>query len=212
MLPSICERPMTPVRKVSALSPKRQKPTRLGHKRKPRRQGLRCPVVLVIGREPMVPHRGPAPQDIRCTRHAVFAALRGKGTNTCDVNISAMQGREVADRLPVTEVFTRAGHWSRYSYHRHDQTNFLRVSYHEETCDRRLSPDQGFGIQQVEVRDGSFDGTMAVKRNGRAVPEMAVPDRPEPQPDRAAEWLIGRRLPMRRQRHGAIFQWFNCGH
>jgi 5-deoxy-glucuronate isomerase len=88
---------------------------------------------------------------------------RGKGTNTRYVNNIAMEGREVADSLLVTEVFTPAGHWSSYPSHRHDEDDFPRMTYLEETYYHRLNPGQGFGIQRVYTEDGSLDETMAVK-------------------------------------------------
>ncbi len=88
---------------------------------------------------------------------------RGKGTNTRHINNIAMESREVADSLLVTEVFTPAGHWSSYPSHRHDEDDFPRMTRLEETYYHRLNPDQGFGIQRVYTEDGSLDQTMAVK-------------------------------------------------
>ncbi len=88
---------------------------------------------------------------------------RGRGTNTRHVNNIAMEGREVADSLLVTEVFTPAGHWSSYPSHRHDEDDFPRMTYLEETYYHRLNPGQGFGVQRVYTEDGSLDETMAVK-------------------------------------------------
>jgi 5-deoxy-glucuronate isomerase len=88
---------------------------------------------------------------------------RGKGTNTRHVNNIAMEARDVADSLLVTEVFTPAGHWSSYPSHRHDEDDFPRMTYLEETYYHRLNPAQGFGIQRVYTEDGSLDETMAVK-------------------------------------------------
>lgn len=88
---------------------------------------------------------------------------RGKGTNTRHVNNIAMEAREVADSLLVTEVFTPAGHWSSYPSHRHDEDDFPRMTYLEETYYHRLNPAQGFGIQRVYTEDGTLDETMAVK-------------------------------------------------
>ena len=88
---------------------------------------------------------------------------RGKGTNTRHINNIAMEAREVADSLLVTEVFTPAGHWSSYPSHRHDEDDFPRMTYLEETYYHRLNPGQGFGIQRVYTEDGSLDETMAVK-------------------------------------------------
>jgi 5-deoxy-glucuronate isomerase len=90
---------------------------------------------------------------------------RGKGTNTRYVNNIAMEGRDVADSLLVTEVFTPAGHWSSYPSHRHDEDDFPRMTYLEETYYMRLNPPQGFGIQRVYTEDGSLDETMAVRNH-----------------------------------------------
>ncbi len=87
---------------------------------------------------------------------------RGKGTNTRLINNIAMEGRDVADSLLVTEVFTPAGHWSSYPPHRHDEDDFPRMTYLEETYYHRLNPAQGFGIQRVFTEDGALDETMAV--------------------------------------------------
>ncbi len=90
---------------------------------------------------------------------------RGKGTNTRYVNNIAMEGRDVAGSLLVTEVFTPAGNWSSYPSHRHDEDDFPRMTYLEETYYHRLNPAQGFGIQRVYTEDGSLDETMAVKNH-----------------------------------------------
>ncbi len=87
---------------------------------------------------------------------------RGKGTNQRFINNIAMEGRDVADSLLVTEVFTPAGHWSSYPPHRHDEDDFPRMTYLEETYYHRLKPDTGFGVQRVYTEDGSLDETMAV--------------------------------------------------
>jgi 5-deoxy-glucuronate isomerase len=70
---------------------------------------------------------------------------RGTGTNTRYINNIAMEGRDVADTLLVTEVFTPAGHWSSYPPHRHDEDDFPRITYLEETYYHRLDPGDGFG-------------------------------------------------------------------
>ena len=87
---------------------------------------------------------------------------RGKGTNTRYINNIAMEDRDVADSLLVTEVFTPAGHWSSYPPHRHDEDDYPNMTYLEETYYHRLNPAQGFGIQRVFTDDGSLDETMAV--------------------------------------------------
>jgi 5-deoxy-glucuronate isomerase len=58
---------------------------------------------------------------------------RGKGTNTRYINNIAMEDRDVADSLLVTEVFTPAGHWSSYPSHRHDEDDFPRITRLEES-------------------------------------------------------------------------------
>lgn len=87
---------------------------------------------------------------------------RGKGTNTRHINNIAMEAEDFADSLLVTEVFTPAGHWSSYPSHRHDEDDFPRITYLEETYYHRLNPAQGFGVQRVYTEDGTLDETMAV--------------------------------------------------
>ena len=87
---------------------------------------------------------------------------RGKGGNTRYVHAIAMEDRDVADSLLVTEVFTPSGHWSSYPPHRHDEDNFPEMTYLEETYYHRLNPAQGFGFQRVFTDDGSLDETMTV--------------------------------------------------
>lgn len=87
---------------------------------------------------------------------------RGKGTNTRHINAIAMEERDVADSLLVTEVFTPSGHWSSYPPHRHDEDDFPRMTYLEETYYHRLNPAQGFGVQRVFTEDGTLDETLAV--------------------------------------------------
>ena len=73
-----------------------------------------------------------------------------------------METEDYCDSLLVTEVFTPAGHWSSYPSHRHDEDDFPRMTYLEETYYHRLNPTDGFGIQRVYTEDGSLDETMAV--------------------------------------------------
>lgn len=87
---------------------------------------------------------------------------RGKGTNTRYIHPIAMEDKDVADSLLVTEVFTPAGHWSSYPPHRHDEDDFPAMTYLEETYYHRLNPRQGFGFQRVFTEDGSLDETMSV--------------------------------------------------
>ena len=87
---------------------------------------------------------------------------RGKGQNTRHINNIAMEDRDVAGSLLVTEVFTPPGNWSSYPSHRHDEDDFPTMTYLEETYYHRLNPAQGFGVQRVYTEDGSLDETMAV--------------------------------------------------
>ncbi len=114
--------------------------------------------VVAVCRAPAKPGRRAAvigPEGITLTD-------RGTGTNLRHINAIAMEERDVADSLLVTEVFTPAGHWSSYPPHRHDEDDFPRMTYLEETYYHRLNPAQGFGIQRVFTEDGSLDETMAV--------------------------------------------------
>jgi 5-deoxy-glucuronate isomerase len=88
---------------------------------------------------------------------------RGKGTNTRYINNIAMENEDYCDSLLVTEVFTPAGHWSSYPSHRHDEDDYPRITYLEETYYHRISPASGFGIQRVYTDDGLLDETMPVK-------------------------------------------------
>lgn len=88
---------------------------------------------------------------------------RGRGNNTRWINNIAMEGEDYCDSLLVTEVFTPDGNWSSYPSHRHDEDDFPRITYLEETYYHRLNPASGFGIQRVYTDDGSLDETMAVK-------------------------------------------------
>ena len=102
-------------------------------------------------------------------RRAQICAPSTNCSHTCidagSVALNARRGtrRDVAGSLLVTEVFTPAGHWSSYPSHRHDEDDFPRMTYLEETYYHRLNPGQGFGIQRVYTEDGSLDETMAVK-------------------------------------------------
>lgn len=87
---------------------------------------------------------------------------RGSGTNTRYINNIAMENEDYCDSLLVTEVFTPAGHWSSYPSHRHDEDDYPRITYLEETYYHRLNPKDGFGIQRVYTDDGTLNETMAV--------------------------------------------------
>lgn len=92
----------------------------------------------------------------------IALAERGKGTNTRYINNIAMENEDYCDSLLVTEVFTPAGHWSSYPSHRHDEDDYPRITYLEETYYHRINPAQGFGVQRVYTDDGRLDETMAV--------------------------------------------------
>ncbi len=87
---------------------------------------------------------------------------RGKGTNQRSIYNIAMPDADIADALLVTEVFTPQGHWSSYPPHRHDEDDFPRLTYLEETYYHRLNPASGFGIQRVFTDDLSLDETIAM--------------------------------------------------
>ena len=95
----------------------------------------------------------------------IVLTQRGEGSNTRWINNIAMEDADVADSLLVTEVFTPAGNWSSYPSHRHDEDDFPRITYLEETYYHRLNPAQGFAVQRVYTEDGTLDETMAVKNH-----------------------------------------------
>jgi len=88
---------------------------------------------------------------------------RGKGANTRYIHNIAMEDADVADSLLVTEVFTPDGHWSSYPSHRHDEDDFPRITYLEETYYHRLDRPGAWGFQRVYTEDGSLDEAMAVR-------------------------------------------------
>jgi 5-deoxy-glucuronate isomerase len=90
---------------------------------------------------------------------------RGIGANTRFINNIAMEAEDYADSLLVTEVFTPSGNWSSYPPHRHDEDDYPRMTYLEETYYHRLNPAQGYGIQRVFTEDGSLDETIAVSNH-----------------------------------------------
>ena len=65
---------------------------------------------------------------------------RGNGGNTRYIHNIAMENRDVADSLLVTEVFTPQGNWSSYPPHRHDLDDYPSMTYLEETYYHRLNP------------------------------------------------------------------------
>jgi 5-deoxy-glucuronate isomerase len=90
---------------------------------------------------------------------------RGKDANTRYIHPIAMEDRDVAGSLLVTEVFTPAGNWSSYPPHRHDEDDFPNMTYLEETYYHRLNPAQGYGHQRVWTEDGTLDETMSVSNH-----------------------------------------------
>jgi 5-deoxy-glucuronate isomerase len=74
---------------------------------------------------------------------------RGKGANTRYINNIAMESTSATA--------------SSYPSHRHDEDDFPRITYLEETYYHRLNPADGFGVQRVYCDDGTLDETMAVR-------------------------------------------------
>ncbi|MDO5641875.1 MAG: 5-deoxy-glucuronate isomerase [Paracoccus sp. (in: a-proteobacteria)] len=108
------------------------------------------------------PGRGTRPAR-RIGPDGITLTTRGKGTNTRHINNIAMEDQDHADSLLVTEVFTPAGHWSSYPSHRHDEDDFPRITYLEETYYHRLNPAEGWAVQRVYTDDGTLDEVMAVR-------------------------------------------------
>lgn len=95
----------------------------------------------------------------------IASETRGKGANTRHIHPIAMEDRDIADSLLVTEVFTPQGNWSSYPPHRHDEDDYPNMTYLEETYYHRLNPEQGFGFQRVFTEDGTLDETMTVRNH-----------------------------------------------
>ncbi|MBL4812939.1 MAG: 5-deoxy-glucuronate isomerase [Rhodobacteraceae bacterium] len=96
---------------------------------------------------------------------SITLETRGQGANTRYINAIAMEERDVADSLLVTEVFTPSGNWSSYPPHRHDEDNFPHMTYLEESYYHRLNPKQGYIHQRVFTDDGSLDETMSASNH-----------------------------------------------
>ena len=86
---------------------------------------------------------------------------RGQGANTRYIHPIAMEDKDVADSLLVTEVYTPQGNWSSYPPHRHDEDDYPRMTYLEETYYHRLNPAKGFAFQRVFTEDGALDETIS---------------------------------------------------
>ncbi|MGJ8585396.1 MAG: 5-deoxy-glucuronate isomerase [Marinosulfonomonas sp.] len=95
----------------------------------------------------------------------IDTVTRGTGGNTRHINTIAMEERDVADSLLVTEVFTPTGNWSSYPPHRHDEDNYPDMTYLEETYYHRLNPRQGYGHQRIFTEDGSLDETVTFQNH-----------------------------------------------
>lgn len=108
------------------------------------------------------PSKGGRPAQ-RLGPEGISPVSRGTGSNLRHIHNIAMEDRDVADSLLVTEVFTPAGHWSSYPSHRHDEDRFPEITHLEETYYHRLDPPQGFAIQRVYTEDGELDETMTVR-------------------------------------------------
>ena len=96
------------------------------------------------------------------TPEMILPLTRGIGANQRLIHPIAMEERDIADHLLVTEVFTPPGNWSSYPPHRHDEDRDPEITYLEETYYHRLDPPTGFGFQRVFCEDGSLDEAMAV--------------------------------------------------
>ncbi len=92
----------------------------------------------------------------------IETTTRGKGANTRYIHNIAMEDRDVAGSLLVTEVFTPDGNWSSYVPHRHDEDDFPNMTYLEETYYHRINPITGYGLHRVFTDDLSLDETIAV--------------------------------------------------
>lgn len=94
---------------------------------------------------------------------SITLTQRGEGSNTRFINNIAMEAEDWCDSLLVTEVFTPAGNWSSYPSHRHDEDDFPRITYLEESYYHRLNPPEGWAVQRVYADDGSLDECMTVR-------------------------------------------------
>ena len=92
----------------------------------------------------------------------IAMVTRGKGSNTRHIFNIAMETQDVADSLLVTEVFTPDGNWSSYPPHRHDEDDYPRMTYLEESYYHRLNPPHGYAFHRVFTEDGALDETMVV--------------------------------------------------
>jgi 5-deoxy-glucuronate isomerase len=87
---------------------------------------------------------------------------RGQGSNTRYVT-NILPETADADSLLVVEVITPGGNTSSYPPHKHDQDNFPKETYLEETYYHRLKPAQGFAFQRVYTDDRSLDEAIVIE-------------------------------------------------
>lgn len=92
----------------------------------------------------------------------ITTVQRGKGINVRYIHSIAMEDADVADSLLVTETYTPNGHWSSYPSHRHDEDDYPRITYLEETYYHRFDRPDAWGFQRVYTEDGSLDEPMVV--------------------------------------------------
>ena len=90
---------------------------------------------------------------------------RGQENNKRFIHNIAMEDDDVADSLLVTEVFTPQGNWSSYPPHRHDEDDFPRITYLEETYYHRINPSKGYGTQRIWTEDGELDETYTISND-----------------------------------------------
>lgn len=107
------------------------------------------------------PRRSPR----RLGPEGITLTQRGEGTNTRWINNIAMEAENAPSALLVTEVFTPAGNWSSYPSHRHDEDDFPRITYLEETYYHRVNPSDGWALQRVYTDDNTLDECIAVKNH-----------------------------------------------
>ena len=100
---------------------------------------------------------------LRLGPEGIPSFTRGVGSNLRHIQPIAMEERDVADSLLVTETLTPAGNWSSHPPHRHDEDHYPEITYLEETYYHRYRPSQGFGFQRVFTEDGVLDETLTVQ-------------------------------------------------
>ncbi len=93
--------------------------------------------------------------------NAIELMTRGKDTNTRYIHNIAMEEKDIAGSLLVTEVYTPSGHWSSYPPHRHDVDAPPDITYLEEVYYHRLNPEQGYAHQRVFTESGDLDVTLS---------------------------------------------------